>query len=139
MDKKGSPPFENYKVYGPYLSKKENRRVMVLISDEGKRTSISYARYLYSLDIGELVDSKYEVDHIDNNSLNDVLDNFQLLTKAENIKKDHKAKDMVTLICPVCGKYFERRVGLTHLINSRKSKGQTTCSRKCGGIKSHWD
>lgn len=41
-------------------------------------------------------------------------------------------KEMVDCICPVCGKEFQ--------IEKRnfKFKNNPCCSRKCGGIKSHW-
>ena len=60
--------------------------------DKKKRVSlfrkskwISYARYLWEEHNGKIPDG-YEVDHI-NNNIDDRLENLQLLTREENIKK----------------------------------------------------
>lgn len=131
--KTGEAPFEAYKIYGPYLSLSENRRVICLIPIDGigSRTTISYARYLVSIDIGELVDSDMVVDHIDNDSLNDDINNLQIITISENNKKD-RVSELRNFTCPVCGKEFA--------LSKQRSYGKINpaCSRRCGGIKSHW-
>jgi hypothetical protein len=124
--------FEDYKIYGPYLSKTENRRVICLVHKSSKkRTSMSYARYLMTEHLGKKIDPKLVVDHIDNDSLNDTIENYQLITKSENNTKD-KEKTMLSFVCPVCDKEFERE------IRQVWNKTDPACSRKCGGIKSHW-
>lgn len=96
-----------------------------------KRTTISYARYLMSVKEKRFLNKNEDVDHIDNNSMNDDINNLQILTKRENIIKGNKknGRKMVELKCPCCGKIFNRRRGNTHLIRSKKT--YTACSRKC--------
>ena len=92
---------------------------------------ISYAKYLWISNYGEIPDG-YEVDHINENRTDDRLENLQLLPSLENKRKYaslHK-KEMVDCICPVCGKEFQ--------LEKRNFKNNPCCSRKCGGIKSHW-
>lgn len=132
-------PFKGFKAYGPYLSKTENRRVIVLVpineSDNLKRTTISYARFKYSQKIGAPVSKEFEVDHIDNDKLNDELSNLQLLAKADNTRKSHPGSStLVELECPICNKKFVRRRGQTHLRYPKTSSSQnkTCCSRECG-------
>ena len=48
--------------------------------------TIPYHRFLYAFYKGDIPDG-YQVDHIDNDHLNNSLDNLQLLTQAENLKK----------------------------------------------------
>jgi hypothetical protein len=61
-------PFKELYKFG-YLNEcnQEGRRQICLYNNEQDRTTISYARYLYSCNIGNLVDDKFEVDHINGN------------------------------------------------------------------------
>lgn len=118
---------------------KEPRRVMSMIRHDGTRTSMSYARYLFSVKLGRKLLPQEHVDHIDNNKLNDIVDNLQLLTPAENNRKERLLKGITrshTLItCPVCNKEVLKR---TNQVKIKIKAGQKPCcSRKCGGIYSH--
>lgn len=133
---KAEKPFEGYTVY-KRLFKDLGRYMAMLYHPETKhRTTISWARYLMSVHLGRKLDPDLEtVDHVNENKLDDRLDNFELKTRAENTRKSAKKPNMVTLVCPVCSKEFTRRREQTHLV---KGGDSTTCSRRCGGIKSHW-
>lgn len=132
-------PFAGHKAYGPYLSKSENRKVVVLVpnGDNGlaRKTSISYARFIYSCSIGKPVEDRFEVDHIDGSKLNDDISNLQLLSKNDNIRKSHPgSSSIVELECPICKESFLIRRGNTHLIPSRKGNS-TCCSKACANKK----
>ena len=137
-------PYNDYRLYVIY-HKKENRRYAVLVpidkSKNLKRTTISYARYLMSVKEKRILNNNEEVDHIDNNKMNDDINNLQILTKIENIIKENKknGRKMVELKCPNCGKIFNRRRKNTHLTISKRT--YTACSRKCsttfGAIKQY--
>ena len=111
---------------------KEPRRVCTLRKADGTITSMSYAKYLYTSYYNCDVDSCYHIDHINGNKMDDRIENLQKISGTYNRQKDHKHKEMVICICPVCGKefLFERRNLSTH--------PNPCCSRRCGGIKSHW-
>ena len=55
------------------------------------RKSYSVSRFVYECFKGNIPDDK-EVDHIDNNKENNQIDNLQLLTHRENIRKSHCKK-----------------------------------------------
>ena len=111
---------------------KESRRVCTLRKDDGTMTSMSYAKYLYTSYYNCDVDSCYHIDHINGNKMDDRIENLQKISAKYNIQKDHIRKEMVMRICPVCGKefLFAKRNLSTH--------PNPCCSRRCGGIKSHW-
>jgi len=105
--------------------------MIFLVGQEGqKRTTVSYARYLMSVELGRCLLSEEHVDHIDDDRLNDTIDNLQILSPAENTRKGKK-RTMVQLQCDQCGKQFERRKG-----NDPASKGyaRAFCSRRCLGV-----
>jgi len=77
-------PFKSVWRNGYLVVNSENRRHICLVNNDTDRTTISYARYLMSVKLGHLVPDDIEVDHIDNDKTNDVIDNLQLLTKADN-------------------------------------------------------
>lgn len=118
------------KVY--ILENKEPRRLAVMYKENGETLTLSYAKYLYTSYYKEDVEEGYEIDHINSNKLDDRVENLQKVTKKFNRQKDHSIKEMLVLTCPVCGKkfLFEKRNLNTH--------PNPCCSRKCGGIKSHW-
>lgn len=111
---------------------KEPRRVCTLRKANGTTTSMSYAKYLYTSYYNCEVNNDDHIDHINGNKMDDRMENLQIISGTYNRQKDHKHKEMIMLICSVCGKefLFEKRNLSTH--------PNPCCSRKCGGIKSHW-
>lgn len=123
------------KVYGPYSRKQDKRKVVVLRLADGHLTTKSYARFLYEQEHG-LIDKNLDltVDHIDENEQNDVLNNFQLLTRAENIRKSAKKAKMFIGICPICNKEFTKQMRDVTGNQKRQNKAGPFCSRHCAGI-----
>lgn len=127
----GPIPFSDYKVYGPILHKKQNRRMICLVSlDKSHRTTLAYAKFLYSIHLGRILTKDEEVDHKNNNKLDDVLDNLQILTRPANVKKSAKPKTLIPCICTLCGKSFTRRKGTEPGPFGRKSFCSRSCSAK---------
>lgn len=111
---------------------KEPRRVATLRDANGNMCSMSYAKYLYTSYYKCEVAKGDEVDHINNDKMDDRIENLQVISKRLNNAKKPIHKEMVLLKCPVCGQEF--------LFPKRNLPFQPNpcCSRKCGGIKSHW-
>jgi predicted transcriptional regulator len=97
--KKLPEPYNVFESATVYLNTHRKRRVIIL---KGKNTAkiwketglayrTTYARFLYQIDYWskykKLIPNGMEVDHIDDNSLNDTLSNYQLLTTFENAQK----------------------------------------------------
>jgi hypothetical protein len=128
-------PYLGYIVYGPIFHKKEKRNMVVLYPKPGtslRRSSTSYARYLVSIKLGRKLTQDEEVDHIDDNSMNDSIKNLKLITPENNRKKAamKQSSAMLELKCPHCQKTFTRERRQTHLA---KSGLFTACSRHCAG------
>jgi len=148
----GSMPFKTTKIYAmkiklqlPYSNdykagylntNKEPRQLVLLVDFENNKTSTSYARYLMSCNLKRYLNNDEHVDHIDNNKLNDIIENLQILTPAENnIKKNLynniKLAEDIELKCPQCGILFKRPSrNIKHKLENNK---KPCCSRKCGG------
>lgn len=111
---------------------KEPRRVCTLRRTDGTMTSMSYAKYLYTSHYNCEVNSNDHVDHINGDKMDDRIENLQVISGTYNRQKDHKHKEMIMCVCPVCGEEF--------LFDKRNlsTRPNPCCSRKCGGIKSHW-
>lgn len=62
---------------------------IVVFSHKGKTTSLTLSRLVYAWYIGD-VSEKEDVDHIDNDPFNNDLNNLQLLSRKENLKKRFK-------------------------------------------------
>lgn len=63
------------KVYGPYISKSNGRRFVSIVDDNGGRQLKWYSRYLWELHKGP-IPKGMEVDHIDEDYLNDRIENY---------------------------------------------------------------
>ena len=77
-------PFNDYAGY--LVINPEGRKNICLIplDKTKKRTTISYARYLVSVNEKRILSKKEQVDHIDGNKTNDVISNLQILSAKEN-------------------------------------------------------
>lgn len=122
-------PFEDYWLY-VVEHQGENRRMANLVkknTGSTERMTISYARYLMSVKLKRLLTRFEHVDHIDNNSMNDTLDNLQILTPEENNNKEmgrteRKAK-YINLVCSGCGINFNLQ------LRNYKSRTKSGCKR----------
>ena len=104
--------------------------VALVRNDKSSRTSMSYARYLVCIREERWLDAEEEVDHIDDNKLNDDIDNLQLLSKPENIRKTATTgRTMITLVCPNCDTEFIRERRL--VVYNKTRKHPPCCSRSC--------
>ena len=111
---------------------KEPRRICMLRKADGTMKSMSYAKYLYTSYYNCDVAEGDHVDHINGDKMDNRIENLQVISGTYNRQKDHKHKEMVIRVCPVCGTEF--------LFNKTDLpfKPNPCCSRRCGGIKSHW-
>lgn len=124
-------PFNDIWRHGYIVINKENRRMVCLVNSKTFRTTISYARYLMCVKERRILAKNEHVDHINDDKTNDSIENLQILTQRENIIKSCKTGETINnFICPICSKKFELTARQSHKINP-------TCSRRCGGIKSH--
>ncbi len=93
LDKVDYPYSDLYQTGYLYKNRKDGRSMVVLIGSAGRLTT-AYARYLMAVKLGRFLTAEETVDHIDENHSNDSLENLQLLTLADNIKKSpHKKKN----------------------------------------------
>lgn len=117
------------RVYGPYLHKKLQRRIVVIIFSDGRRTTKSYARYLMEKQLGRELSNNEEVDHIDGNKLNDGISNLQILTKSENIRKG-RVLEMISFYCLRCGQVCSKPAAKIRA-NRKQGKLGPFCGRSC--------
>ena len=93
---------------------------------------MSYDKYLYTSHYKCDIEDGYEVDHINGDKMDDRIENLQILPKEANNLKDRASAQQVVLECPVCHKLF------CYLKRNLPFHKNPCCSRRCGGIKSHW-
>lgn len=122
------------KIYGPYTNNKN--RQFIIKYNSGKRQTQSYPRYLMEQFLGRSLTAEEEVDHIDNNYLNNEITNLQLLSKKDNrikeITQEHRKRKQYVFLCPNCQK---ETIKPLNYVKHNKNKGKTGpfCSRKCAG------
>lgn len=120
-----------------YKVTSQGRNTVVLYSTVTKeRTSISYAKYLMSVHLKRWLTNDEHVDHINNDKSDDRIENYQILTLAENNKKQASVIgcQVVEYKCAICGNKFVVKRKHSHFTIKGKSM---TCSRSCGGKASH--
>ena len=121
------------KIYGPYI-RKDGRKHIVIIYDDGTRKTKSYPRFLMEQYLGrELLDEE-TVDHINEDFTDDRIENLQLLSRAENSAKAmvNKPAKIYKFICPSCGKLSSKSLAQVKHNQKRSTKGPY-CSRSCAG------
>lgn len=120
--------------YGPY-KRKDGRKHFVVFYSDGKRGSLSYPRYLMERHLGRKLLPSETVDHINNDETDDRIENLQILSLADNIRKRHalSPRKMYKFICPMCGKEAEKPEN--HVKNNlNRGKKGPFCGRSCAGL-----
>lgn len=125
--------YYKHKVKAAYVvTNPEPRRVCVMVYWDGSKHSMSYAKYLYTSFYCCDIPKGEEIDHVNGDKMDDRIENLQRISKEYNMLKDKEGKKMVELVCPVCGTKF------IYPACNLSTHPEPCCSRKCGGIKSHW-
>jgi hypothetical protein len=118
-----------------YKVTSQGRNTIILYKTGTKeRTSIRYAKYLMSIHLKRLLTKEEHVDHKNDNKLDDRIENYQILSLADNNRKQAALRGcaMVKYECSVCSKVFSIKRKNSHLVG-KKHNISITCSRVCGG------
>ena len=120
------------KIYGPYTGKDGRQRIIVY--ENGKRTTVSYPKYLLEQKLGRPLLPDETCDHIDGDFTNNSLDNLQVLSRIDNIRKHAslKPREKATFTCPECLASFTTYMNDARH-NRKQGKAGPFCSRSCAG------
>ena len=128
-------PFnEDYKKGYLRRSKKDGRGRVDLVKNKKERTTISYARYLMSVEMGRYLDSDEEVDHIDEDCTNDSIENLQVILRKDHYVKSYQARSgrkYVRFTCPQCQNPTIKPHNTIFRGSSRSVGKIKFCSRSC--------
>ena len=127
--------YKDYKFYGPYLSKKDNRLRCILVNSiDNKRITLSYPKYLMEVHLNRYLDKNETVHHLDGNPLNNNLNNLVIMNKQEHCFCDAKKNENVIVHCSFCGTPFLIEGSKLHNRNrSDKNQSGYFCSKTCSG------
>ena len=125
------------KIHGPYI-RKDGRYHICIVHEDGRKQTKSYPRYLMEQHLNRELLPEETIDHIDNDKTNNDIRNLQILSLAENTRKQcalHPRKT-ITFICPYCGKETTK---WNNYVKGNKKKGKAGpfCSRSCAGKATH--
>lgn len=120
-------------VEDPYFNKIDKRwRIHATLNNV--RHTMLLAKFIIQEHIGRLLTKDEEVDHIDENKLNDHINNLQILNHKENTNKSNRVyfKD-IEEICFLCTRKIILNTKQQAAHNNKKKNGQATpfCSRRC--------
>lgn len=124
------------KVRGPYIHKTgrlAGRRYVNIEYEDGKRTSKLFSRHLVEQYLGRNLLPNETVDHVNEDFTDDSLDNLQIISNVENIKKYFRLKrprQMFLFVCPRCGKDSSKPLNKV-LHNRKQGKAGPYCSKSC--------
>lgn len=89
-------------------------------------------RFIMQEKIGRKLKHEEQIHHKDHNGKNNKLSNLVLLSASDHAKLHGKEKkNVLKLICPQCGKTFERKGRIAKY--RTKLNQRTFCSRQCSG------
>lgn len=122
------------KVSGPFKVTKTGRmHVAVWLPVSRTSVSLTLARFRMQEHLGRILATEEEVDHIDENPLNDELTNLQVLTKPENVAKSQtkytEDKEVQCFFCPKKFVLTPKQQRQRHMNRNRTSG--PFCSHSC--------
>ncbi len=120
------------KIYGPYKRKDGRKHVIIYNFEKGIRKTVSYPKYIMEKYLGRKLKKWETVDHIDGDFSNDDLENLQILSRAENIRKSCYKKQKYIFHCPICNKKFSKLL-TPYSYAHATDKGGPYCSKSCCG------
>lgn len=120
------------RVYGPYYNGNQNRKIVIIVDEDGSRKTMSWPKYLLEKHLGYSLDPEDTVDHIDRNHNNDNIDNLRIVPRVQHSTDDTRRVKLVKFKCSLCNKEFERSPRLVR-DKSKKGRSGVFCSRHCAG------
>lgn len=118
-------------VYGPYDRHDGRVTVVLYYPTTGRRTSMSYPKWLKEQELGYLLGIDDTIDHHDRNITNNDHRNLKVLPRAEHAKLDCTRALLVEQECLWCGKTLVRH-GNDIRYNAKKGKAGPFC-KQCAG------
>jgi HNH endonuclease len=91
-------PYKSRYRLGYLVTDTDGRKKVVLFNSEKDRTSTLFSRYLLSVSLGRFLGSDEHVDHINDDRTDDRLENLQILTVADNVRKSNFIEDKLSHI-----------------------------------------
>lgn len=126
-----SAPFSEFDCYKVFHKGMSRWQVCLKHRETGARSTILFSKFLMSVSLGRRLRPEEEVDHVNGDKSDDRLENLEVVTKSENLKRQaaiRRDKSLVHLECPSCSQTFSRPIHRTHL---RRGGDRTFCSRSC--------
>lgn len=129
---------EILRVSGPYVFSRgrlKGRKYLTVYYRDGTKGSMLYSRYVMEQALGYRLSVEETVDHIDEDFTNDKVENLQVLSLSENIRKSAKLRRQITFVevtCVRCGqKTMKELRNVKHASN--QGKAGPFCGRSCAG------
>jgi len=116
------------RIYGPYY-KANGRSFVSIVSDDKKKRSQTYPRYLMEQHLGRKLLSSEQVHHINGDPLDDRIENLEVVSY-EKHRETHKA-EIVEAVCPECFKDIEVLGHEYRFWQEKRNAGGPFCSRAC--------
>jgi len=106
---------------------------MVVIKEGGKRTTVSYPKWLVQERLGRLLKPDESVHHKDGDPLNNKEDNLEVLTQSRHAQLHSKPKEVMEFTCPYCGDVFQKDASTYRNNQVRQGKAGPFCGKRCAG------
>lgn len=127
--------YENCRILGPYKRKNDGRKHIVIIYPDGRKSTISYPKYLMELKLDRYLTKDETVDHLDMNIDNNDYSNLEIKFRSQHVLDDIKRLKPQEFICPICEtKFIVESKRLHHIItNRRQGCAGPFCSKSRAG------
>lgn len=126
--------YEGYKLRGPYL-RPDGRKHLVIVKPNGKKTTLSYPKYLMEMSLGRYLEDNETVDHIDRDFSNDSPENLRVIDRTLHASDDAKRTVPLQVTCIWCGNKFTMSTNQQchRKFHGGKGKSGPFCGNSCTG------
>jgi endogenous inhibitor of DNA gyrase (YacG/DUF329 family) len=114
--------------------RKDGRQHLVTITPSGKKSVVSYPKYIMEKYLGHYLNTWQTVHHKDGDFTNNNIENLEIINNADHVRYHcDKLKKSLELTCVLCGTQFRRYHISWEKHNRKQGKFGPFCSKHCAG------
>ena len=126
--------YEDFRITGPYKRADRRQHLVITHLPTGKKTTLSFPKYLMEMELGRYLERNETVHHIDGDVTNNDLSNLEIIDRARHGSLHAFKHEERKFVCPMCNKEFTlvgKKLSNYYRERRRRVYSGPYCSKQC--------